>query len=498
MRRVLLILAALLLMGTGVAAASPTIVAVSAPTSPLGGCAPFDTGPGTKYPSTEVEPWLAVNPTNANNIVGSWQQDRWSSGGAAGSGVGVSVDGGATFTPGATGYVPGQTVCTGGTGAAAFARASDPWLTFAPDGTLYQMSLVETKLPTGVNNPSGMAVNRSYDGGLTWGQPTFVAYDTDPSLFNDKNSITADPTPTRTGYVYAIWDRLDSPPGKGSLKSVENTSGFRGPTVLARTTNGGDSWEPPRVIFNPGTANQTIGNQIVVQPDGTLVDVFTLIRNDNKGQVKGYSVAVIRSTDGGTTWDAKPTTISPMTFVQVTDPDTAALVRTGDLIPEIAVDRTSGPTRGNLYVVWQDGRWAGGTHAHVAFSRSTDGGRTWSSPTQIDRAPTAADAFTPSIAVDPNGRVGVSYYDFRSNTAAAGLPTKYWFTSCSSSCTSLGNWAESQVDGPFNMENAPVARGYFLGDYEGIATTGNDFGLLYARSGTAPNTADVVFTRVTP
>ena len=48
------------------------------------------------------------------------------------------------------------------------------------------------------------------------------------------------------------------------------------------------------------------------------------------------------------------------------------------------------------------------------------------------------------------------------------------------------------------MENAPVARGYFLGDYEGIATTGNDFGLLFARSGTAPNTADVVFTRVTP
>jgi len=48
------------------------------------------------------------------------------------------------------------------------------------------------------------------------------------------------------------------------------------------------------------------------------------------------------------------------------------------------------------------------------------------------------------------------------------------------------------------MEKAPVARGYFLGDYEGIATAGNDFGLLFARSGLTANSADVVYTRLTP
>ena len=34
--------------------------------------------------NSEVEPYVAVNPVNAANLVGVWQQDRWSSGGARG------------------------------------------------------------------------------------------------------------------------------------------------------------------------------------------------------------------------------------------------------------------------------------------------------------------------------------------------------------------------------------------------------------------------------
>ena len=490
MRRVLVVVAALPLMGMGVAAAAAytpgTVVPASPSVSPLAGCTITDTGPGTKFPNTELEPSLAINPTDPTNVVGTWQQDRWSSGAAVGSGFGASSNGGQTFT---TGAIRGLTYCSGGSD---FSRASDPWLTFAPDGTLYQMSLVETKVPTGGNTPTGMSVSRSGDGGFTWEVPTFIAYDVDPSLFNDKNTITADPYDA--DYVYAIWDRLDAPPGKGSLKSSENTSGFRGPTLLSRTTDGGNTWEPARIIYNLGTHNQTIGNQIVVLPNGTLVNLFNLIRNDNKGKIRGYNVAVIRSPDRGETWDANATIVSNLQYVQVTDPDTGAPVRTGDIIPEVAVDRTTG----TLYAVWQDGRWANGTNSHVAFSQSRDGGRTWTSPVKIDNAPTNVSAFTPSVAVARDGTVGVAYYDFRNNDAAAGLPTDYWFTSCASSCTSPGNWTETHVEGSFNMENAPIARGYFLGDYQGIATAGNNFGLLFARSGSTPSTSDVVYTKVTP
>ena len=48
---------------------------------------------GTSYPNAEVEPSVAVNPANPDNLVGAWQQDRWSNGAARGLSTGISFDG---------------------------------------------------------------------------------------------------------------------------------------------------------------------------------------------------------------------------------------------------------------------------------------------------------------------------------------------------------------------------------------------------------------------
>lgn len=50
---------------------------------------------GTAYISSEVEPWIDVNPANADNMIGVWQQDRWSNGGSRGNVAGVTMNGGA-------------------------------------------------------------------------------------------------------------------------------------------------------------------------------------------------------------------------------------------------------------------------------------------------------------------------------------------------------------------------------------------------------------------
>jgi len=67
----------------------------------VSGTSPFATctigGPGTNYVNAEVEPRVAVNPKDPSNIVGVFQQDRWSNGGAHGLVAGVSHDGGATW-----------------------------------------------------------------------------------------------------------------------------------------------------------------------------------------------------------------------------------------------------------------------------------------------------------------------------------------------------------------------------------------------------------------
>src|SRR5437867_6925538 len=63
---------------------------------------PFESGcegaalTSTLYANAEVEPYVAVNPANAANLVGVWQQDRWADGGAKGLLAASSFDGGRT------------------------------------------------------------------------------------------------------------------------------------------------------------------------------------------------------------------------------------------------------------------------------------------------------------------------------------------------------------------------------------------------------------------
>ena len=53
------------------------------------------------------------------------------------------------------------------------------------------------------------------------------------------------------------------------------------------------------------------------------------------------------------------------------------------------------------------------------------------------------------------------------------------------------------IDGSFDMENAPVARGYFLGDYQGLTAIGRDFLAFYSRTTAAPDSADIAAVRIT-
>ncbi len=41
-------------------------------------------------------------------------------------------------------------------------------------------------------------------------------------------------------------------------------------------------------------------------------------------------------------------------------------------------------------------------------------------------------------------------------------------------------WSEQHVTGPFDMKQSPVARGFFLGDYQGLAAVGNDLLLFFS------------------
>jgi hypothetical protein len=102
-------------------------------------------------------------------------------------------------------------------------------------------------------------------------------------------------------------------------------------------------------------------------------------------------------------------------------------------------------------------------------STSTGGGLTgtWSKPTLVNPATDKA-AFTAAIAVGEDGRVGVTYYDLTPPlTSPDILLTDTWFTATAGPGLNFG--PRTLIGGPYNMEAAPIARGFFVGDYEGLA-----------------------------
>jgi hypothetical protein len=504
MRRAVLLVAVLGAAIVVGAASSGTFSA--SPLSTASGPSPFAPAcegvpqSGTLYENAEVEPRVAVDPNDVNHVVGVWQQDRWSNGGAHGLLAATSFNGGTSWTRSWAHF----SICAGGNVANGgdFQRASDPWVSFSPNGTVHQIALSFND----TNADNAILASRSTDGGLTWSEPATLQRENtgSGSLFVDKESITADPFDSN--FVYAVWDRSTFPSDSVSLHGLANTFALRSQTVFARSTNNGVSWEPARPIFDEQRAiSFTIGNQIVVVPRGgsvpTLVNGAFLFHGSGV-QRSCCDVVVMRSTDRGVSWSA-PIKVSDVDTVGVTDPDTGQAVRTGDIIPDFA----AGVNTNRVYAVWQDGSFSGPPrgkeHAGIAFSQSLDGGLTWSKKIEINRAP-ETQAFTPSIAVAADGTIGVTYYDFRNNTPAPGLPTDYWFVHChpaTQNCASASSWtSETHVAGPFDMETAPNANGLFVGDYEGLARAANSFVAFFAMAndGNLANRTDIFMSKLTP
>src|SRR4051794_41382526 len=122
MRRILLALAIILPTSgltalpagaTSLTVTPPVDISIASPFAPGCGGATEGSFPGANfnYPNSETEPWLAVSPTNPNDVAGMWQQDRWSDGGSHGLVAAVSHNGGVSFA-----YSwPHYSICAGGT-----------------------------------------------------------------------------------------------------------------------------------------------------------------------------------------------------------------------------------------------------------------------------------------------------------------------------------------------------------------------------------------------
>jgi len=453
------------------------------------------------FPDTELEPWVASNPANRRNLIGSYQQDRWTDGGAKGLVAAYSLNSGQSWK-----QVPLPfSECAGpfyGGNVLHYERASDPFDSIGKDGIAYAVSLSFSN-----NGDNAVGAARSTDGGRTWtNQQTIIADSgADPTLpFNDKESVTADPS--APGTAYAVWDRSFVAPcsagpralGSGQRPqtriSKERPAGTAGqnrtgtaaaapaaaapvcfvePTYFSKTTDGGVHWSPPQVIVPTAAGEATISNQIVVnRQTGALYNFFTFF--DNQG---GISVELVISLDGGATWSGRQL-VSSEDVVGISDPRNPFLAVRSGIIVNPAID----PRSGQLYVAWE-ASFNGSRNDEAVISTSPSGlTGSWSPPSLIS-PPGDPGAFIPQIDVNQRGQVGALFYDFRNLTAgtpASILPTDTWFRRTNGPGVAFSH--EEHL-GRFNMLMAPVAGGFFVGDYEGlVAQQDNSFLAFFSQS----------------
>ncbi len=459
--------------------ASVTVTKVTTEPSPLAGCS-NDGQSGRNYVSGEEEPQLAVfgsGPTS--KMVGMYHQDRWSNGGA--HGVGFAVAQGGAWQPQS---VFPSSFCTTSPQDPLhiYERSSDPWVSFGPDGTAYA-SVISFNNTNNFNSVVAGTMDRN---STTWRDVKTI----DGSVFTtaqfstDKNSTTADPRPTHAGTAYTVWDTLilatDQPDDN------PHTQAFSGPAFFSKTVNGGKTWSTAKVIIDTKERQQTIGNIIVVDPKtGTLYDFTDLIISPNtpfRGTHSNAQVAFVKSTDGGNTW-SEPQLIAPFNSLGVHAPNTGQLLRVGDGLEEVAIG-----ANGELFVVWEsstnfvknDQQTVGFSDDEILLATSSDGGATWNGPMVVHTAG-GKPTYTPTVAVNGN-TLAITYYDNRKLGAETTvLPTDYWVSLFNA--TTLAFLGEQRITiKSFDQLSAPFARGFFLGDYEGLQPSGNGFEALFVKT----------------
>lgn len=422
---------------------------------------------------------IAINPANPQNMITGANDWNYNDGCAVNS----SFDGGKTWSPTLPdGFIPGVTKYTNDpavAGTGAYDAGGDPTVAFSPDGKVayYVCQAFNFTSPYQI----ALLLNRSYDGGRTWQRTGLTQISTGTGngvskgsngQFPDHENVHVDPT---NGWIYVTWAQF-------------NGQSTHSPVIVAISRDGGDSFTQTQVTTGSVRNNQD--QRVVTDPQGNAYLTFD---NGIQGG-KGTALYVSKLAHGSDTWS------TPFAFATLDNPVcifppgcfniSGGQFRAGGTYPVPAFN----PATDRLYVVYADIK---GTYAqtYIQSAPATDL-TAWTTPTAV--APGAGDQFESELSVAPNGRLDLSFYDRRYSANA--LVDVTYATSGDGGST----WRTVRVTPKgFDPSQWGVPSGSsfrpFIGDYNGIASTGTKAELTWTGvSDPAPYNLDIFAATVTP
>jgi hypothetical protein len=310
------------------------------------------------------EPSITLDPNDPSKIAIGWRQFDNINSNFRQAGIAFSNDAGQTWTfPGV--IDPGV-------------FRSDPVLDTDSDGNFFYNSL------TTDDDDYLCDVFKSEDWGQTWDNGVF-AYGGDKQWMTiDKSGGIGD------GNMYAYWT---------SYYSICE------PDFFTRSVDGGETWEDCLTIDGyPYWGTNTVDADGNLYIGGISWSGFLVAKSSNA-----------QDPMANVTWDFS-TSVSLdgelVGFGGYDCPNPSGLL--GQTI--IDVDRSEGPTSGNVYLLGSVERYSNNDPCDIMFSKSTNGGLTWSSPMRINDDPgTNAYQWFGTMSVAPEGRIDVIWLDTRDN-----------------------------------------------------------------------------------
>lgn len=345
----------------------------------------------------QAETSIAIDSTGQHIVVGMNDTRGFGLNPISVSGFAYSDDGGETFVDGGQLPVTTGTFTIGGT---VYPQVfGDPEVKYLGESTFVYFSIMVKKFSAN-GTAQTMGVHRSTDYGHTWEGPYEIGPATNPNGDSsggsaadaaDKELVDVDP---ETGRVIMTWSNFTSEPS--ALGGVEISSTFSDGLATATPP----TWST-RVILGTTAAD---GQMSIPRFAGNgSTNVYAAWSRFPTASQR--NIAVARSTDNGATFGAAVNAAAD--FLMMDE------VLGNDRVnnsPSLAVDTSSGPFSGNVYLTYSNNNNLDG--ADVVFQRSTNQGVTFSAPLRLNSRPAMDRAqWFPWVTVDTTGRVYVFYYD---------------------------------------------------------------------------------------